>query len=78
MSKLIPGNQKHLTFENRSEIERQLTLGMPVVTIAALLCKDSTTISKEIKRHRVYQPHNLFNEPDNTCALFGECNRRHV
>mgnify|MGYP002860791814 CR=1 FL=1 len=78
MSKLIPGNQKHLTLEDRSEIERQLTLGTSIATIASLLCKDPTTISKEIKRHRVSQPHNHFNEPDNACALFGECKRRHV
>ena len=64
MSKLIPGNQKHLTLEDRSEIERQLTLGTSITTIASLLCKDPTTISKEIKRHRVSQPHNHFNEPD--------------
>ena len=78
MSKLIPGNHKHLTLEDRCEIERQLTLGTPIKAIAALLCKDPTTISKEIKLHRVRQPHNSFNEPDNTCALFGECKRRHV
>ena len=60
MSKLIPGNQKHLTLEDRSEIERQITLGSPLNVVAALLCKDPTTISKEIKLHRVYQPHNSF------------------
>ena len=51
MSKLTPGNQKHLTLENRSDIERQLTLGTPVVTIAAPLYKYPTTLTK-IKGHR--------------------------
>ena len=78
MSKLVPGNHKHLTLEDRSEIERQVTLGTPMATIAALLCKDPTSISKEIKLHRVYQPHNSFNEPDNQCSLFAECKRRYV
>ena len=78
MSKLTPGNQKHLTLENRSDIERQLTLGTPLSTIAALLCKDPTTLSKEIKRHRVPHPHSSFNEPENPCAIFSECTRRYV
>ena len=69
MSKLLPGNQKHQTLENRSDIERQLALETSIVSITALLCKEPTTIAKENKRHGVSRPHNPFNELDNVCPL---------
>ena len=50
MSKYIPGNQKHLTLNDRIYIE---TKGTPFKDIAAFLCKDPTTISKEIRTHRL-------------------------
>ena len=52
MSKLIPGNQKHLTLEDRRYIERSLNEGKSFKDIAKFLCKDPTTISKEVKLHR--------------------------
>lgn len=53
MSKLIPGNQKHLTLENRIYIENSLNKGLTFKDIARYLCKDPTTISKEVKAHRI-------------------------
>ena len=53
MSKYIPGNQKHLSLEDRKYIERSLNNGSTFKDIARLLCKDPTTISKEVKLHRV-------------------------
>ena len=51
MSHLIPGNQKHLTLDNRVFIEKSLDLDMTLKDIAKPLCKDPSTISKEIKTH---------------------------
>ena len=58
MSNLIPGNQKHLTLDNRVFIEKSLDLDMTLKDIAKPLCKDPSTISKEIKKHRTFHPHN--------------------
>lgn len=53
MSKYIPGNQKHLTLEDRIYIENQLNKGASFKNIARFLCKDPTTISKEVKSDRL-------------------------
>ena len=53
MSKHIPGNQKHLTLEDRIYIENKLNEGVTFKDIARFLCKDPTTISKEVKKHRL-------------------------
>ena len=53
MSKYIPGNQKHLTLEDRKYIEKSLNTGCSFKDIARYLCKDPTTISKEIRLHRL-------------------------
>lgn len=53
MSKYIPGNQKHLTLEDRIYIENELNKGTSFKDIARFLCKDPTTISKEVKAHRL-------------------------
>ena len=49
MSKYIPGNQKHLTLEDRIYIENELNRGTTFKDIAKFLCKGPTTISKEVK-----------------------------
>lgn len=53
MSKYIPGNQKHLTLEDRIYIENELNKGTSFKDIARFLCKDPTTISKEVRSHRL-------------------------
>jgi len=53
MSKYVPGNQKHLTLNDRIYIENKLNEGASFKDIARFLCKDPTTISKEVKKHRV-------------------------
>lgn len=53
MSRYIPGNQKHLTLEDRTYIENELNKGTSFKDIAKFLCKDPTTISKEVKAHRL-------------------------
>lgn len=52
MSEYIPGNQKHLTIEDRIYIQNELDKGTSFKDIARFLCKDPTTISKEVKARR--------------------------
>ena len=53
MSKYIPGNQKHLSLEDRIYIESSLGKGLTFKEIARYLCKDPSTILKEVKSHRL-------------------------
>lgn len=75
MSNLIPGNQKHLTLDDRKFIEDSLNEGLSFKEIAKYLCKDPTTISKEIRLHRVddIQPKRIFNNPHNFCTRRFRC-----
>lgn len=43
---------KHLTWDDRDEIRKGLKSGMPFCWIAEQLGRDSTTISKEVQKHR--------------------------
>ena len=80
MSNLIPGNQKHLTLQDRCYIEDSLNLGMSFKDMARYLCKDPTTISKEIRLHRLddVQPKRVFNNPHNFCTRRFRCKRTNV
>ncbi len=53
MSKYIPGNHKHLTASDRLYIERALNDCISFKEIARHLCKDPSTISKEVRAHRL-------------------------
>lgn len=80
MSNLIPGNQKHLTLDNRVFIEKCLDQNMNMKDIAKPLCKDPSTISKEIKKHRTFHPHNdlASRGPVNRCIHKKECSLKKV
>lgn len=80
MSNLIPGNQKHLTLEDRFYIENSLNEGLSFKDIAKYLCKDPTTISKEIRLHRLndVQPKRIFNNPNNFCTKRFRCKKTNV
>ena len=45
------GNRKHLTFEQRVEIEKALTENKSFAEIGRIIGKDSSTISKEVRLH---------------------------
>ncbi len=80
MSKYIPGNQKHLTLEDRKYIEKSLNEGLAFKEIARYLCKDPTTISKEIKLHRasyLYRKGSFYNA-HNFCVHRYRCQRTNV
>lgn len=80
MSNLIPGNQKHMTLDDRCYIEDSLNMGVSFKDIARYLCKDPTTISKEIRLHRLndVQPKQIFNNTHNFCTKRFRCKRTNV
>jgi len=51
MSDLITKKNKHMTFDDRHEIQMCLDHGMTFKAIAARIGKDQTTVSKEVKKH---------------------------
>ena len=72
--------QKHLSIFNRQDIEKFLKSGFKFYQIAYQIQKDSTTISKEIKRYRMLHYPSNFNNNNNfckyksTCTLINVCN----
>ena len=79
MSRKVRGNQKHMTGEDRAYIEDALQRNMSFKEIAKYLSKDPTTISKEIKKHRVTQkPNNFNNGGNNQCKHMKACQKRDI
>lgn len=70
-------NQKHLTLEDRNYIEQALNQNMSFTEIAKFLSKDPSTISKEIRKHRIRKENSRFNN-GNTCANRFNCSKRNV
>lgn len=71
-------NQKHLTLEDRNFIEQALNQNMSFKEIAKFLSKDPTTISKEIKKHRIRKEPSRFNGCGNLCSKRFSCRKKHV
>ena len=80
MSNLVPGNQKHLTLNDRLYIQQSLDQGVSFRDIAKFLCKDPTTISKEVQRHRSLDTWHKgsFNNPYNFCTHRYKCRKTNV
>ena len=80
MSNLIPGNQKHLTLQDRSYIEKSLNENLSFKDIARFLCKDPTTISKEVRAHRLsdWYHKGTFYNAHNFCIHRYRCRRTNV
>ena len=80
MSRYIPGNQKHLTLEDRRYIERALNQGSSFKDIARFLCKDPTTISKEVRNHRLsdWYHKGTFYNAHNFCIHRYHCRKTNV
>lgn len=77
MSKLIPGNHKHLTIEDRRYIEQSLDESKSFREISKYLCKDPSTISDEVFKNRVANTWNKgsFNNPHNFCVHRFRCKK---
>jgi IS30 family transposase len=69
-------DQKHLTTSQRIHIEKGLNDDLPFAAIARKLDKHPTTIAKEVKKYRTFQPHEADPKNPLRCALFKECTMR--
>jgi len=79
MSRKIPGNQSHLSDSDRAHIEEALNRNLPFTHIARFLFKDPSTIAKEVKKHRVFQKPNHFNDgARNQCLHRPNCEKRNL
>lgn len=71
-------NQRHLTFEERATIEQELLKNTSFKEIALLLDKDPTTISKEIRKHRIEKAGMSIHVDSNHCAKKFSCTRKNI
>lgn len=80
MSKYIPGNQKHLSLEDRLYIQNELNKGSSFKDIAKFLCKDPTIISKEVRGHRIsdWYYKGTFYNAKNFCVHRYHCRKTNV
>ena len=67
---------RHLSLEDRSAIRSGLDRGDSFKQIGRDLGKDCTTISKEVKNHRVFRKTGAMGRAYNACAHRRECGRR--
>ena len=70
-------NQKHLTLSERIIIEQCLNEGKTFTTIANLVNKDPSTISKEIRKHRTIKQHRNPNKLPK-CTHYKTCTETHI
>lgn len=69
------GNHHHLTLSDRIYIEQGLERCLNYKDIAAFIRKDPTTISKEIRRHRVLK---CQDRKTALCVLRDLCTKKHM
>lgn len=70
-------NQKHLTLSDRIIIEQKLNEGLTFTAIAALVNKDPSTISKEVRKHRTEKKHKDSNKKPK-CIYIKTCTEHHL
>ena len=80
MSTKATGNKKHLTLADRAAIEHGISRGENFTQIACRINKDSSTISKEIRRHLFRVPHfqNETQRKRSECEHFQNCVKQHI
>ena len=69
---------QHLTLDARITIEEMLRGKANFSQIAKILGKDPTTISKEIRNHKIYRKTGAYGKKYNACSHKGTCIRRNV
>ena len=69
---------KHLTFDNRLDIEKGLKNNLSFKQIGKSIEKDSTTISKEVRNHIVYKNTGSHGRPFNDCIHRKQCEFRSI
>jgi transposase, IS30 family len=80
MEEFLMNTQKHLTLEARTTIELELSKASSFKRIALLLNKDCTTISKEVRLHRIFEKTGAYGKAFNDCihSFNHNCNLRCV
>jgi len=76
--KSIKPKQKHLSIEDREYIEEALKRNLSFKEIARFLQKDPTTISKEVKKHKITQKPSGFNNSGKQCVHIKTCQKRDI
>lgn len=76
MSKKIH-THKHMSLSDRIFIEQSLSNHISFKDIAAVLKKDPSTISKEVRRHRAFKEGSHYNLKNN-CALLSSCQHSRI
>lgn len=69
-------NNKHLSFDDRLTIEKNLSLSKSFKYIGKILDKDCTTISKEIKNHYIVKNTGSLGRKFNNCLYRRSCPNR--
>ena len=69
---------KHLTLDERNFIEQELARNTSFREIAHYLGKDPSTISKEVKKHRIKQDGQAIHVGFNYCAKRYNCHRKNL
>ena len=69
---------KHLTLDERNFIEQELAKNTSFREIANYLSKDPTTISKEIRKHRIRKEGQAIHVNYNHCAKRYNCHRKNL
>ena len=64
---------KHLTLDDRIRIQQGVEVREPFKSIARELCKDPTTISKEVKGHLQFKRTGCYGKSYNNCSLRRNC-----
>mgnify|MGYP003571386940 CR=1 FL=1 len=70
--------QKHLTFYERQTIEQELLRNSSFKQIALMLDKDPSTISKEIRKHRIEKAGQSIHIDFNHCAKKYSCTKKDI
>lgn len=74
----LMSDNKHLTLDERNIIEQELAKNTNFKEIAKLLSKDPTTISKEVRKHRVRKEGQAIHVNFNHCAKRYHCHRKNL
>lgn len=69
---------KHLTLDDRLDIQRGLREGRTFVEIALVIGCSPDTVSKEIRNHRYQKPHDARRIIPNRCKYRDSCRKRNV
>lgn len=69
---------KHMTDEERQDIERHLRKGWSVAQIAKKIGRPECTVAREIKKRRIDSTKGAKKSSSSTCALYDSCRRTKV